>query len=339
MFIRDGIRWQSVLRLSYPIVFASGLWTLLIVYVHYFGGFDAVFVPQVPVGTIGIVVSLYLGFKTNSTYDRWWEARKIWGDIINQSRILANQAYIVPDHPNGDRDARLLINRHLAWVNALAHQLRTTSKLPVRKFGHLFDARRAGLDVVPTSTPSTYLSFLSEDEKRSVGQSKDPLISLLRLQGDHIRKLLDQGRLDTIRFTAIVDTLHNLYVAQGRCERIKNTPFPYQITVFGRIFTWIFIALIPLAFVDVFEVKSAEHHLTGRTRDEYMLAMTAFTVIVAWFFIALEKISESCEDPFEWGTTDVPIATLTRIIEIDLKQIMGDRDIPEPLRPIDGVLY
>jgi putative membrane protein len=161
----------------------------------------------------------------------------------------------------------------------------------------------------------------------------------LRRQGDRLRALVQEGFLDSYRQVAMMGILAACYDMQGACERIKNTPFPRQIANFGLMFTWVFIFLLPLAFVDIFESETDLHILSTDRSLEYVLVMVPFTVLISWVFYIMEKVSDSTEDPFEGATTDVPISTLCRVIEIDLKQMLGAEDVPEPLAPIDGVNY
>ena len=125
----------------------------------------------------------------------------------------------------------------------------------------------------------------------------------------------------------------------GQCERIKNTPFPRQINVFGRVFTYVFIGLVPLALIQAFEETIARHNPSEWMFDEYLMFMLPFSVLISWVFYVLEKVSESCEDPFEWGPTDVPIAALTRVVELDLLGMLGEADGLSRVAPIDGVIY
>jgi len=133
--------------------------------------------------------------------------------------------------------------------------------------------------------------------------------------------------------------ISQLYDCQGKCERIKNTPFPQQITYFGRLFTWVFIFLLPLAYVDYFTAHADAENLTGLVAIEYVLTMVPFVTLISWLFFLLEKVSESCEDPFEWGSTDVPIAAIRRTIEIDLLEMVGETFVPKPVQAIRGIMF
>ena len=129
MYVRRNIRASHVFNDSWRFLLAVGLWSGLIVYLFKFQDAEFLAVPFLPVSTIGIAVALYLGFKSNSSYGRWWEARQIWGAIINDSRSWGNMVCHLVHDESGRVDhgaQRDLIRRHIAWVNALAYQLRIT---------------------------------------------------------------------------------------------------------------------------------------------------------------------------------------------------------------------
>ena len=289
--------------------------------------------PILPVTTIGIAVSLYLGFKSTSAYNRWWEARMIWGGIINDSRNWANHVcnLIYDEEKEPDPDLiKEFIDRHLAWVNALAHQLRRPTRLKASRYTYAFDHRRIFEDRDFHQNSESYQRFLSAAELQYVSSYANPATHILRRQGDRLREILRDGLLDNYRHVQMMSILENCYQAQGKCERIKNTPFPRQIADFGLLFTWTFIFLLPLAFVGVFESSSQTLKLSELVSHEYMFTLVPFTVLISWMFFLMEKVSDSTEDPFEGGVTDVPVSALCRTIEIDLKQMAGAKKVPEP---------
>ncbi|MBJ3775536.1 bestrophin family protein [Acuticoccus mangrovi] len=342
MYVRERIDLRHIFRDSWRVMVISALWALVVVAIYDVGGVRFIGIPIAPVTTIGIVVSLYLGFKSNSAYNRWWEARTIWGAIVNDSRIWANHSLtLVTDVPGADarQAAHTLIYRHLAFVNALAFQLRKNSRLKPAQKQHVFDRRLQDVSAFDTSTRECYRRYLSAEEADDLNRYANPAVHIVRKQGAHLQRLLRDGAIDDNRIVQMAEVLGRFYDSQGRCERIKNAPFPRQITHFGRIFTYIFMALMPLALIETFERTLSEHDLTLFAAHEYMFVMVPFSMVISWLFYLVEKISESCEDPFEWGTTDVPISALTRTIEIDLMQMLDEPDVPQQLQPIDGVLY
>ena len=123
-------------------------------------------------------------------------------------------------------------------------------------------------------------------------------------------------------------TLHELYDHQGKCERIKNFPYPRQFATINLYFVWIFILLTPFGMLEEF-----------KTYGPHMIWLTVpFSTLVAWVFHTMEKIGSSTENPFESGANDVPITALTRTIEIDLRQMLGEQDVPKPLTPEHNIL-
>lgn len=344
MYVRRGISIRHVLRDSWFLLTVAFGLSVLVYLLHSIFGFDALELPALPVTTIGIVVSLYLGFQSNAAYLRWWEARGIWGEIVNSSRIWAGHCLSfldVPDDPCGPpaQAARKLILQHLAWINALAFQLRANSRLKLSKRPGTFASRVDTTSFLSTSTDRQYRSWLSAEDVPRIVCMNNPAVHILRLQGETLRLLRQQGVLDSYRFVELSNVLARLYDCQGQSERIKNTPFPRQYAYFGRLFTWLLIVLMPFAFVDAFS-RLAEHYpVIATVRNDYLFILIPFSMLISWIFYVLQRVSESCEDPFEGGATDVPISTLTRVVEIDLLQMLGDEDIPAQYQPLDGVLY
>ncbi|MCP4385487.1 MAG: hypothetical protein GY798_29415 [Hyphomicrobiales bacterium] len=343
MYVRRGINARDLLADSWVFLVGATVWALLIAYLNAVREYPFIAIPIAPVTTIGIAVSLYLGFKSTSAYNRWWEARKIWGDIINRSRDWGNSVYnlmIMSEDGQPDQAIRAeLISRHLAWVNALAYQLRDRSRLKTTDANRVFGHRRRFDESQFHQSRETYRLHLGAEEAAEIEANANVATHILRRQGDRLRELAEAGILDSYRHVAMMTMLGAFYDAQGKCERIKNTPFPRQVANFGLVFTWIFIFLLPLAFVDVFGQETVSHHFSRILTLEYMLVMVPFTVLISWVFFIMEKVSDSTEDPFEGGVTDVPISSLCRVIEIDLKQMMMAEEVPEPLKPVDGVLY
>ena len=342
MYVRRGINARHLLADSWLFVVGMALWSLVVVYLNEFLGYHYLSIPIAPVTTIGVAVALYLGFKSTSAYNRWWEARQIWGEIINRSRDWGNSVYNLIYATGKEVDPAVqteLIRRHIAWVSALAYELRGTSRLKATCVGHVFGYRRVVDNADFHQSPDSYRRHLPADEAAELEKYANPATQLLRRQGDRLRGLVEEGFLDSHRHVAMMTLLGALYTQQGRCERIKNTPFPRQVANFGLMFTWVFIFLLPLAFVDVFEADTRFHTLSAALSLQYVLIMVPFTVLISWVFFIMEKVSDSTEDPFEGGATDVPISALCRVIEIDLKQMMAAADVPEPMKPIDGVLY
>ena len=197
--------------------------------------------PIAPLGTIGIAVAFYIGFKNNQSYDRSWEARKIWGGIVNVSRSFANQilSFISATHSDQPVDDqtlkdvhRDLIYRHLAWITSLRFQLRRKSSLgsAATELSRPY-MQQTSLDAMKSEIGV----FLSDDETAAVGVYANAATQILRNQSEHLRKVIEEQKLtDEFRYIAIHELITEMYALQGKCERIKNTPFSATVRIFQR---------------------------------------------------------------------------------------------------------
>lgn len=338
MYTRRNIRWNIIFRFVWwqIIVFAS--WSAAVTWLFLVGknyGFDCS-LPIAPLGTIGIAVAFYVGFKNNQSYDRSWEARKIWGGIVNVSRTFANQVmcYVSDAHTTNPIDSGLventrreLIYRHLAWINSLRYQLRRET---------LWGYTPKGLPkqlVQPTDIAALrkqVVALLDQSELEVICSRANSATQILRLQGDHLRQIIErEDRLtEEFRLISMMDLITEMYSLQGKCERIKNTPFPRQYAYFSGVFVWIFVMLLPFGIVGELAM-----------RGEYMAWLTVpMSVVISWIFYTMETVGDASEDPFENFINDVPMTALCRTIEIDLRQMLGETDIPESIKPINDVL-
>ena len=187
-------------------------------------------IPFLPLITLGTAMAILLGFRNNSAYGRRWEARKIWGGIVNQSRTWAAQVTtcFVSDDADHDEAAAFekeLLYRHIGYVNALRIQLRDQSDWP---------------EVRP---------FLPEEEANLLTTWKNQSTQINARNAGRIMDALQRGWLDSFRHVALLDTIEQFYQLQGKCERIKRTPLPRQYSFFTTLFVWLFILLLPFGFV------------------------------------------------------------------------------------------
>lgn len=343
MYVRRKIRLSHMLADSWRELAIIAIWSVAVVTLFELAGWTALVMPVLPVTLIGIAVSLYLGFKSTSSYNRWWEARQNWGLIIVSSRDWAVQVNSLlydgrAAAPPGIR--KELVYRQIGFAYAFAYQLRRTSRFKPGSHRSIF-ARRRPVDAAAAllAVPEVYEKFLSPEEYATARTRSNSAAYVIGRQAQRLQELAQAGMLDSIRQAAMTEVLSRLLDAQGRCERIKNTPFPRQIAHFGTVFTWIFVFLLPLAFLDVFEREAVSHSFSTLATHEFMYTLVPFTLLISWVFFMMEKISDSSEDPFEGGVHDVPVSAICRTIEIDLRQLLGETDVPAPLAPVDDVLY
>ena len=262
-------------------------------------------VPNLPLAIGGGGLGVLLGFRNNISYARWWEARTLWGRIVNQSRCLGRQAVayisvgdqpqergLVPDAP------RRIIYYQLAYVNALRCQLR-------------------GQDPWPELEP-----FLSKQEIDSLRCQKNAAAEIQRRVASLIQDSYHRGWLGAIQLGLLDNGLTELANAQGGCERIKNTPMPKHYDYFIRSFIHLFCILLPFGMV-----------------ASLGLLTPIGSTLLGFGFLALESIGRDLEHPFDNSVHDVAMTSICRTIEINLKQYLGESDLPAPIEPVRGVLW
>ncbi|MEM7159216.1 MAG: bestrophin family ion channel [Myxococcota bacterium] len=341
MIINRRISLSNLLRFSSRTMAISAAWAGLVYLLYAHAGMDFLRVPFLPISTIGTAVAFYVGFKNNSAYDRFWEGRKIWGGIVNVSRTWATNvmSYIdVGDDSERARAARReLIYRQLAWINALRLQLRKTSRFydkPV-KATKLRLERHA--EHMRNDWDQELAPFLEPEEHASASAQVNPATHLLNRQGLVLAQHVAEKRLDLFHQIAMMKLVEECYGLQGKCERIKNTPFPRQYAEFSRVFTRVFTFLVPFGLLDVFAADASDLGVLDSVLA--VLPMVAASSLVSWVFRTMEGIGDSSEDPFERSMNDVPMNALCRTIERDLRQLLGETEIPAGESRIDNLMY
>tara|TARA_R110002049_G_scaffold2750_2_gene21508 strand:- start:313099 stop:314079 length:981 start_codon:yes stop_codon:yes gene_type:complete len=325
-----------VLRFAWSGIIVFAAWSGAVTYLYQTlrdEGIDCS-IPIAPLTTIGVAVAFYIGFKNDQSYDRNWEGRKIWGGIVNVSRSFANDvlsfvsshhAQDVIDPVSVSETHRALIYRHLAWMHALRFQLRRKTPFGFTPRGsQLRFAQATDLDAMRQQL----CQLLPQRELTVVCSQVNSATQILRLQSDHLKRIYEDDQLiDNFRHIALMKLVTEMYSLQGKCERIKNTPFPRQYAYFSNVFTWIFIALMPFAIVG----EIASH-------GELIWLNVPISVLISWVFYTMESVGDTSEDPFENFMNDVPMTALCRTIEIDVRQMMSEGDVPDPLVPVDDIL-
>ena len=325
------------LVLALPVV----AWSVLVFALYASAGLHFLRVPFLPIATVGTAVAFYVGFKNNASYERFWEGRKIWGGVVNSSRAFATAviAFVDPTDTSASAHAtrRLLIYRHLAWVNALRLQLRLHSRFEDRPSPSTRRRLSAHAAHMRNDWNTELAPFLDPDELAHVSAQVNPATHLVLRQGQDLAQLVEDGRLDLFRQLKVTTLLDELFDLQGKCERIKNTPFPRQYAEYSRAFTRAFALLVPFGMLDVFG-----DHIDKAVAGEawlWALPMVIASGLVAWVFLTMEAIGDASEDPFERSMNDVPMNALCVGIERDLRQMLGETDVRAPEAPIDGLLY
>ncbi len=290
-------------------------------------------IPWLPVALLGTAAAFLVAFKNNASYGRLWEARSIWGAIVNSSRswgIMAKD-FVSGNIAVAERKEiqQQLIYRHIAWLTALRYQLREARTWESSNKPYNVEYRRLfKIDEKENQLVDALKPYLNEEEYNYVLSKSNKATQIISLQSQHLRKLAEQGVLENFRFVHMEKQLADLYDQQGKCERIKNFPYPRQFATINLYFIKLFVVLVPLGLLMEFE----------KLGDGLVWLTVPFSVIVAWVFNTIEKIGEATENPFEGGPNDVPITALCRTIEIDLREMLDEENIPAPLQPMNKIL-
>jgi ion channel-forming bestrophin family protein len=266
-------------------------WDVAVTITWYFTHSHWVHFPSLPITLLGSADALFLSLRNSAAYARWWEARILWGSMVNASRTLAREAMtLLPDADIAATIAR----RQVAYVHALRLHLR----------------RQSPWDDLVSLLPANEIAQL-----RNVSNVPNAIhCATARLIADALP--------DPILLATIIRTLSLISDAQGGMERIKNTPLPRQYATYPVIFTHVFCILLPLGLVETLGLFTA----LGST-------------MAGFLFLALLQIGNDMQNPFENLEDDIPMTALTRAIEIDLRDGLGETHSLKPVHPQDGILW
>ncbi len=334
---KDMARWtryESFLFLGY-ITLAVLLYVLLDLY--------WLKIPWTPLALIGTAVAFVIGFQNNSAYGRIWEARKIWGGIVNTSRTFGMyvQDMVTSEHSHGDVSAeelnheiKTLTYRHIAWMTALRHAMRAGrpwETVMLEKSNRDWSSMIKTPESIST-VEEDLKAYLSKEDMDYVLARDNRQTAILYLQSHHLKKLKEQGLIWEFSFLELEGVLEELFTLQGKSERIKNFPYPRHFATLNHYFMWIFVILLPLAIIPQFaEIGMNIGENLPIMGKLFIWFSIPFYVAVAWVFHTMERIGRTGENPFEGSANDVPISTIARGIEIDLRQNLGESkaEIPE----------
>ncbi len=343
MLVIKNISFASIISRSWKYIAMLFLINGAISILYYFE-MITINIPWLPVSVIGTAVAFYVGFKNNQAYDRMWEARKIWGGIVNESRTwgMMIDSYIsnlFADQKKSDEELkeikRRLIYRHIAWLYAHRSQLLIpTSWEHVSQTGYKArEARRYqknfGIGLLDDDiTKVELLTFLPEAEYERLIHNANTATQIINEQSRDLAKLREEGLLDDFRSVQLEDILRSFYDLQGKNERIKKFPLPRQYANISRYFVLIFIFLLPCSMIPEL-MKFGYWGLT---------LAAPLTSLVGWVYLMMESVGDYSENPFQGLPNDIPMMSLCRTIEIDLREMLGETDLPPNIQPKKGVL-
>ncbi|MFN3873441.1 MAG: bestrophin family protein [Ignavibacterium sp.] len=265
------------------------------------------------IGILGTALAIFIAFRNNSSYSRWWEARTAWSNILSSTRTFArliitftdshsHQTNYVKERSESFKSE--MIYKIIAWTNSLRLELRNQNDW------------------------ESFRTFLSDEEINQVitKQSKTNFIKLLI--GQRIYKAMADGTLGGFDSFQLEGQLLALANAQAASERIKHTPLPKQYDFFTRMFVLLFIALLPFGLISFFNPHTETSWL-----------VIPFAVLISAVFVIMERTGAANENPFENLVTDVPLTSICNKIERDLLEMLGEENLPPKLEAENGYLY
>ena len=343
MIITKGIKAKTIIEWTLPAII--GLFVVMggIALLYYFEILKFS-IPWLPVSVIGTAVAFYAGFKNNQAYDRMWEARKRRGGIVSDSRSwgMMVDGYITnqfTDKPILEEELKVikkrLIYRHIGWLYAHRSQLLVSTPWEHSSQSGLigktarYYQKTYGVGLVDDEITRTELKhFLPTDEHERLVSKVNTATQIINEQSRDLTALRKENIIEDFRHVELVEMLQNFYTLQGKNERIKKFPLPRQYANMSRYFVFIFIMLLPFSMIP-------ELMKVGEWGVWLAVPLSA---LIGWVYMMMETIGDYSENPFQGMANDIPMLSLCRTIEIDLREMLNETDLPPAVIAKNGVL-
>ncbi|MBX8513530.1 effector protein [Pseudomonas cichorii] len=243
--------------------------------------------PSMPLTLLGSALVVLISFRNSSAYNRWWEARTLWGALVNSSRSFARQVLTLIDDEDGINPVKaVLLRRHVAYVKSLSAHLKG-------------DITKADVQ-----------ALLPREEFERRQDTNNFPNDLLNASAAMIAKEYKAGRLDSIRLARLESTMVDISNCQGGMERIANTPLPYPYVAFPRLFITLFCVIVPIGLVETLGWFTP-------------LAST----VVGFMLLAIEKIGTDLQSPFRASEHEIQMTALCENIERNLDSMLRDAEV------------
>lgn len=302
MYVDSRIAVQSFIRETWRIqLLVLTVVTLgTLIYIHLLN--DLISVSKSLLTVLGTAEAFFIGFINAQAYDRWWEARKIWGEIVNDSRSFGRMVvsfYTMEKAVEGSEDELeylkvRMIYRHISWLYATKERLRDIEQTKHRK-------------------------YLTTDEVEFTDTHQHIPNAISVLQGKSLDFAEKRGYIDSFRLLQINDMLNRFSNGIGKSERIKTTVFPTFYATLNQVSIWTFIVLMPLTLAEDLEYWAIP-----------------YSFIIGVVFELTFYAGQTLMNPFENRPADTPLSAITRTIEINLLEMLDEKDLPEPVQPVRG---
>jgi putative membrane protein len=333
MFIKRQMPLKMIFRWTFKssILFILNATTPAVLHIYF--NLTFLTIPWALVALVGTAVAFLISFQNNAAYDRVWEARKIWGGIVNSTRSFT---LFTRDMVENDSKAiKTILYRHRAWLTSLRFSMREPKSWEIpqilnEKHIQRFNKIRYNPERIETLGDS--LSPLLSKEEFELTMSKPNKASaILTLQSKHFSLLKKENKIWEFNLLKIHDMIEELYTLQGKSERIKNFPYPRQYFTLGVHLTWTFIILLPYAIIPEFTKIGELFAKTSNINPTWFtIASIPFITCVSWIFHTMGRMGRAGENPFEGTIHDVPISAMARNLEIEISHLLEEAEEQRP---------
>lgn len=314
-------------RSIYCLIVLSAIPTIL-----YYCGWTFLSFPWQPIAIMGTAVAFIVGFKNNASYGRLWEARQIYGGIINDSRSFG---YMLRDSLKNPDKVKDMFLRHYAWLTALRFQLREPrvwENMNTAQFDEY--SKKYEIPERLSKLEDELKKYLSEDELQYILTKKNRATQLMAVQSKVLSEAYAKGEIKDCQWTQINQQLVKFTDNQGKAERIKNFPYPRNFSSITTYLLLLFIAFVPFGLLKEFDKLGDGTLVEGFT----LWFNIPFSLLVTWCFHTLDSVGEASVNPFEGSPNDVPITQISRTIEIDMRDMLDETDLPPAITAKNNIV-
>lgn len=347
MYVKRRYPFKSVLIWTKREILFFFIFSTIVTVLYEILGIKWLQVPLAPVALVGTAVAFMVGFQNNAAYDRIWEARKIWGGIVNVSRsfvmTVKDSFYMHRSEAYNDESdtIKIITYRHIAWLTALRYAMRAKKSWETSyEAAHSQGTFDYNIPEFISPLETELKPYLSNEEFSYVMSKDNKPNAIINLQSKHLRLLTDEKKIWDFTLLNFQGMLQEMTALQGKSERIKNFPYPKQYGTIGYHFVHIFMWLLPMAIIPAFAIMGIDIAKTNPFIGDYFVWLNIpFTVIVIWVFNTMLRIGLAGENPFEGSPNDVPISNISRGITRDILQIIDEKsdNIPKPFENLNDI--
>ena len=309
MIVKEKISWMRLLFSfrgssfveTWPRILTVTVVAIVVTYIELYYNIQKYTLTTTPFALIGVAVGIFLGFRNNASYDKFWEGRKLWGALVNTTRSLTRQTCHMIDSQQDSEEVQrfrtIFVKRIIAFVHALRFHLR---------------------DQDPSGEIKKFLP--AEDFDQVVAAKHRPLAILQQL-GRDLAIARKRQWLGGFNYPFMEQQLNEFSNIMGACERIKNTPIPFSYSVLIHRIVAAYCLFLPFGLVET----------TG-------VLTPVVVLMISYAFFELDAIGDEIENPFGTDPNDLPLVAISRNIEINLLELINDPDRPDALKPVDEIL-